>query len=195
MKLGDIATITAGQIMTRVSNNSKKIENDSVKVLAPSAIAEGAVIDENLGIANLIKGVDDDKITHENDLVIKLSTPYDSAIIDKAHEGLIIPSFCAAIRLKEDTRYSLKFLCAVLNSSYIRDLLAGMVQGSVRPMIRISDVRELELPNIEPARMEQIGEAFVLSGQKRAILSEMILNEKKIMDDMILLSIKEAPNA
>lgn len=194
MKLDSIATITVGQIMTRVSDNSKDVRDDSAKVLVPGAIAEGTVIDENLGIANLIKDVDEDKITHENDLVIKLSTPYDSTIIDKDHEGLIIPSFCAAIRLKDEAQYNLKFLSALLNSSYVRKMLAALVQGSTRPMIRVSDVRELDLPDIDPARMEQLGEAFALSGQKRAILSEMIANEKKIMDDMILQSVKEAVN-
>lgn len=190
MRLEDIATITVGQIMTRVSDKTGAGGPDAAKVLVPGAIAEGAIVDANLGTANLIKEVDDDKVTHVDDLIIKLSTPYDSAIVDKEHEGLIIPSFCAAIRPKEPGQYNLKFLCAYLNSSYVRGILAAMVQGSTRPMIRVSDIRAMELPDIDASRMEQLGEAYALSGQKKAILSEMIETEKRIMDELILQSVK-----
>ena len=39
--------------------------------------------------------------------------------------------------------------------------------------------------------MQDIGKAFVLSGLKKATLQEMIDNETKLMENVVLASIKE----
>ena len=66
MTLENIASVTAGQIMTRVTEDKdageKVIEN--VKVLIPKAISSGVIVKEDLGDAELSKQIDDYKYTH-----------------------------------------------------------------------------------------------------------------------------------
>lgn len=192
MRLEDIANVIAGQIMTRVTDENN--EGESVQVLVPKAIADGIVIKEDLGKAVLSKAVDEDKYTREGDVVIKLSTPYDAAYVTAEAAGLVIPSFCATIRIAKENLMDAKYLSAFLNTSYVRNQLTAKVVGSTRPMIKITDVRALEIPKVSMQDMRDIGEAYMLSGQKKATLLEMIATESKLMENIVLASIKEGMN-
>lgn len=189
-KLDDVADVYVGQIMTRVSTGSEDGQGtQNVKVLVPKSISNGVIVKEDLGVANLSKEIDKDKYTRVGDVVIKLSTPYDAAYVTEEFEGIAIPSFCAAIRMK-DKEINPKYVSAFFNSSYVRELLISKVIGTARPMIKVSDVRAIEVPVIAKCDMDDIGEAFILSGQKKRILQEMIENESEIMNNIVLASIK-----
>ena len=58
-------------------------------------------------------------------------------------------------------------------------------------MIKITDIRALEVPELNKKDMQDIGKAFVLSGLKKATLQEMIDNETRVMENIVLASIKE----
>ncbi len=193
MTLENIASVTAGQIMTRVTADKDAGEQvvESVKVLVPKAIVSGVIVKEDLGDAELGKQIDEEKYTQEGDVVIKLSTPYDAAYVNEENAGIAIPSFCAAIRITDNDKVDARYLTAFLNSSYVRDELTAKVVGSARPMIKITDIRALEVPELNMKDMQDIGKAFVLSGLKKATLQEMIDNETKLMENVVLASIKE----
>lgn len=189
MRLEDIANVIAGQIMTRVTDENN--EGKSVQVLVPKAIAGGIIVKEDLGKAVLSKSVDEDKYTKEGDVVIKLSTPYDAAYVTAEDAGIVIPSFCATIRITKDNLMDAKYLSAFLNTNYVRNQLTAKVVGSARPMIKITDVRALEIPKVSMQDMRDIGEAYMLSGMKKVTLLEMIATESKLMENIVLASIKE----
>lgn len=189
MRLEDIANVIAGQIMTRVTDENN--EGESVQVLVPKAIVDGIIVKEDLGKAVLSKSVDEDKYTKEGDVVIKLSTPYDAAYVTAEDAGIVIPSFCATIRITKENLMDAKYLSAFLNTSYVRNQLTAKVVGSARPMIKITDVRALEIPKVSMQDMRDIGEAYMLSGMKKATLLEMIATESKLMENIVLASIKE----
>lgn len=192
MILENIADVIAGQIMTRVTEDNN--DGEPVQVLAPKAISSGIIIKEDLGKAVLSKAVDENKYTKEGDVVIKLSTPYDAAYVTSKDIGLVIPSFCATIRISNDNLIDAKYLSAFLNTSYVRNQLTAKVVGSSRPMIKISDIRALEIPEVSIDDMRDIGEAYMLSGRKKEILLEMVHAESMLMENIILASIKEGMN-
>lgn len=187
--LGDIASVTVGQILTRVI--SKSDDGKVVPVLQTKAVTAGIINKEDLGQAVLSKDVDEDKYTRESDIVIKLSTPYDAAYVTADMAGLVIPSFCAAIRVTKKDMIDAKYLSAFLNTGYVKEQLLSKVVGSAKPMIKISDIRELNVPTGLDGDMKDIGEAYMLSGKKRLLLSEMIRTEEKLMENIVLASVKE----
>ena len=119
MRLENIASVTVGQIMTRVTADRDSGDNvvDTVKVLVPKAISSGVIVKEDLGDAELTKVIDEDKFTQAGDVVIKLSTPYDAAYVTEEYAGIAIPSFCAAIRITDENEMDATYLSAFLNSS------------------------------------------------------------------------------
>lgn len=192
MKLKEVAKITVGQIMPRVSAENKNEEEiiGTVNVLAPKAISDGIIVKENLGELQICKKFDEEKFTKEGDVVVKLSTPYDATYVTKENEGLAVPSFCAIIRVKED-KLDAKYLSAFFNTEYVREILKSKVMGSIRPMVKVSDLRNLDIPYVSEEDMADIGQAYILSGKKKSILSDMIETETKIMENIVLKSIKK----
>ena len=192
MKLKEVAKITVGQIMPRVSAENKNEEEiiGTVNVLAPKAISDGIIVKENLGELQICKKIDEEKFTKEGDVVVKLSTPYDATYVTKENEGLAVPSFCAIIRVKED-KLDAKYLSAFFNTEYVREILKSKVMGSIRPMVKVSDLRNLDIPSVSEEDMADIGQAYILSGKKKSILSDMIETETKIMENIVLKSIKK----
>lgn len=192
MKLKEVAKITVGQIMPRVSAENKNEEEiiGTVNVLAPKAISDGIIVKENLGELQICKKIDEEKFTKEGDVVVKLSTPYDATYVTKENEGLAVPSFCAIIRVKED-KLDAKYLSAFFNTEYVREILKSKVMGSIRPMVKVSDLRNLDIPYVSEEDMADIGQAYILSGKKKSILSDMIETETKIMANIVLKSIKK----
>lgn len=192
MKLKEVAKITVGQIMPRVSAENKNEEEiiGTVNVLAPKAISDGIIVKENLGELQICKKIDEEKFTKEGDVVVKLSTPYDATYVTKENEGLAVPSFCAIIRVKED-KLDAKYLSAFFNTEYVREILKSKVMGTIRPMVKVSDLRNLDIPYVSKEDMADIGQAYILSGKKKSILSDMIETETKIMENIVLKSIKK----
>ena len=193
MRLEEIASVTVGQIMTRVTADRDLGDSvvDTVKVLVPKAISSGVIVKEDLGNAEITKVIDEEKFTQAGDVVIKLSTPYDAAYVTEEYVGIAIPSFCAAIRITDENKMDATYLSAFLNSSYVREQLTAKVVGSARPMIKVTDIRALEIPKLSGEDIRDIGKAFTLSGQKKATLQEMIDNESRFMENIVLASIKE----
>ena len=193
MRLEEIASVTVGQIMTRVTADRDLGDSivDTVKVLVPKAISSGVIVKEDLGNAEITKVIDEEKFTQAGDVVIKLSTPYDAAYVTEEYVGIAIPSFCAAIRITDENKMDATYLSAFLNSSYVREQLTAKVVGSARPMIKVTDIRALEIPKLSGEDRRDIGKAFILSGQKKASLQEMIDNESRFMENIVLASIKE----
>ena len=187
--LGDIAAVTVGQILTRVI--SKSNDGKAVPVLQTKAVTAGVINKEDLGQAVLSREVDEDKYTKEGDIVIKLSTPYDAAYVTADMAGLVIPSFCAVIRVIKDGVADVKFLSAFLNTKYVKEQLLSKVVGSAKPMIKVADIKELNIPLVAAGDMKDIGEAYMLSGKKRLLLNEMIRAEEKLMESIVLASVKE----
>ena len=193
MRLEEIASVTVGQIMTRVTADRDLGDSvvDTVKVLVPKAISSGVIVKEDLGNAEITKVIDEEKFTQAGDVVIKLSTQYDAAYVTEEYVGIAIPSFCAAIRITDENKMDATYLSAFLNSSYVREQLTAKVVGSARPMIKVTDIRALEIPKLSVEDRRYIGKAFILSGQKKATLQEMIDNESRFMENIVLASIKE----
>lgn len=187
MKLEELAEIIVGQIMARVTADCDD-EGKTIRILSPKAISNGVIDMNDVGTAVITKKIDDEKFTREGDVVIKLSTPYDAAYISSESEGLVIPSFCAIIRLS-DNHVSAGYLSAFLNSKYVKDQLIAKVSGGIKPMVKVTDIRNLEFPTVSQSDMQDIGEAFLLSGKKKKDLLEMIRTEEQTMSTIVMNSI------
>lgn len=189
-KLEEFAEVLVGQIMSRVS--TKDEDGETARVVIPGAINQGAIIENSLGSATLTKKLDDKFYTKKDDLIMKLTPDYDVSLINEDQEGLVISSLVCVIRPKDGKlEYDPGYLCSVLNSNYIKSKLISKAEGAIRPMIKVSDVRGVDIPLIDSKDQESIGKAYRLSTEKTLVLQEMINNEKEIMKAVVNNAIME----
>lgn len=186
-KLEDYAVVDVGQILPRVTDDSA-VDGEKTLVLSPKAIVDGIIVKDDFKETYVIKPIGKEKYTKEGDVVIKLSSPYDAAYIEKEYADLLIPSFIAVVRVGNSKKVDARYLVALFNSRFIRDQLQNLQVGAARPMIRISELRAIDIPVLDIEDMQRIGEEYALSCEKRSILAEMIDTERSIMEYTLIKS-------
>ena len=163
MKLGELVDILGGQIMTRIKVSNPTDECiEERKVIVPKAITDSGIIDASqLAEEKLKVEADEKRIAKAGDIVIKLNSPYTSAMISEESMGCIVPSFCAIIRIKTmgiDRKVLPGYLLAFLNSSSCRNQLDDMIRGTVMTLLSVGKLKEVNVPI--PGETEQFSIAM-----------------------------------
>ena len=184
IKLGDISEVIGGQIMTRIKTEKPgDVAIETRRVIVPKAITEEGLIDKSvLPQEELKTEADEKKITKEGDIVIKLNSPYDSAVITEETKGCIVPSFCAIIRLLENPGITPSYIQAFLNSRLCKDQIDSSVQGAIMTLVTVGKLREIEIPLPEETKQHSIGSTYLETLDKLKILKEIIELEKQKND-------------
>ena len=187
MKLKDIADcIITGVLTRRVVYDGE--DNDSSlkegKILVPKAIDDGLIDHSLLQRVELDKEVKDKFYTKKGDVIMKLSTPYDSCFIDREEdEGLIVPSFSLIIRgLKSD--YDPYFIMAFLSSRYAWNQIERLRSGRTITILSNESVAELDIPEFKKLERERISERYKNYLEFKRMSSEIIELEKERNDVM-----------
>ena len=187
MKLKDIADcIITGVLTRRVVYDGE--DNDSSlkegKILVPKAIDDGLIDHSLLQRVKLDKEVNDKFYTKKGDVIMKLSTPYDSCFIDREEdEGLIVPSFSLIIRgLKSD--YDPYFIMAFLSSRYAWNQIERLRSGRTITILSNESVAELDIPEFKKLERERISERYKNYLEFKRMSSEIIELEKERNDVM-----------
>ena len=184
IKFGDCnVKIVGGQIMSRVTANEDKGEEviRRIKVVIPKSIHPDGTIDaEEMAEEPLRVEPDAKKITEIGDIVMKLSPPYDAAIVDEESAGSIVPSFCAII--KYDKTLNPAYLLAFLNSSFCKDQLKKQVTGSGMMVISVGKVSNIDFPLPPLEKQKEIGNSFEESQNKLKLIRQIAALESKKND-------------
>lgn len=198
-KLIDLCeNITSGQIMSRVVHpETKKGSQHALpdiiateKAIVPKAISDGVINDLELTDVGIIRSVDVNKRTSVGDIIIKLSTPYDSAVVLPTQEGLIATSFCALIRnIRKD--YLPEFICAYLNTPAVKEQLRASMAGAAVPLLRISDIKQIDIPQVSMEQQEHIVTILKLNARKKQILSDMLIQCRQLDTSIVMTAIKQ----
>lgn len=184
VKLNDkrIATIIGGQIMTRLT--AKEESGDPVveerRIIIPKCILSDGTIDVNeLPVEKLKAAADEKKITKVGDIVIKLSTPYDSAIVTEESAGCLVPSFCAIIRCNEISK---EYLQAFLSTVGCKNQLKNQVAGAVMTILSVGKLGNIDIPDADQETQREIGKGYIQTQEKIAALKRIVELEAKRND-------------
>ena len=202
-KLGEISDIVGGQITSRLERKevddlfeiSTVTDNPRIKctaqVLMPKAISNAFVDKSSLttiicekesreeGTSTDLKlFVDESKITKADTLVLKLSTPYDACIITKDDENLIVPSFCASLKIT-DPDVDLLYILAFLNSSLYQDQIKELVAGSAIALISVGAIKEIKVPIPSKEEQIKIGTDFINTMKKIKLINKAVALESE----------------
>ena len=149
IKLKELCTIKTGAPTGRAKKIPDGVEPRDVRVLLPRAMQQGVIDDEELAVET-VGEVKEENYTHEGDVVIKLSTPYDSVYIDKAHEGIMITSFGMVLRKNADSELNMQYLSMFLNLPQTNAMLQAVSTGQsvAMAMLKRQTVADIDVPLI-----------------------------------------------
>ena len=196
-EIGQIASqVASGTVISRISIKVIKAgigELCEEKVLLPKAL-DGGIIKEELGTVIVArKQIESGKVmkTQKGDVVIKLTTPYDTAYVSEKDVGIIISSHCAVIRGLNPDEVDSRYLSYVLSSPYGKDTLSSMTNGAATAMLKVRDIISIPIPMVSMEEQRYLGDLYELSCRKRAVLRGIQINERKVMDSMIMGAIEK----
>ena len=190
MKIRDIADeIITGVLTRRVvweEGNGDPSLLKSEKILVPKAINDGLIDHSLLQEVKLYKEVKDKFYTKKGDVIMKLSTPYDSCVIEKEEdEGLIVPSFSLIIR-KINPKYNPYFVMAFLSSKCAWAQIKNSREGRVLSIINNVSVAELDVPDFNDEEIKEISNRYKMFLNFKRLSTEIISLEKERNDSLFL---------
>ncbi|WP_461185834.1 restriction endonuclease subunit S [Adlercreutzia sp. CNCM I-6216] len=190
MKLEELCTIKTGAPTSRAKKIAEGIEPREVKVLLPRAMQGGAIIDEELAIET-VGEVKEENFTREGDVVIKLSTPYDSVYIDKAHEGIMITSFGMVLRKKDDAELDMRFLSLFLNLPQTNSILQAVSTGQsvAMAMLKRQTVADIEVSLLPLERQEKLASLFQVVRERKNQYERLIELDNELVTSQMIKSI------
>ena len=187
MKLKDIATIKTGLVLFRKKAALYEVKTSykqlTLKSFSNSTIVNPSTLDDFASTDEIKK----DYLTQEGDVIIRLRAPSVAIYIDKSMQGLVISSLMTVIR-SNDLNVNNKFLAHYLNSNIIQKVFNIAIKGTAIPMIKTSDVAELNI--VLPSLSEQNKTVKIMSllYKEQEVLKELS-NKKQIFTQNILNTI------
>ena len=188
MKLKDVAEEIITGVLTRriVYDGDADSSLQEGKILVPKSITDGLIDHTLLQTSRLGKLVKEKFYTRKGDVIMKLSTPYDSCVIEKKEdEGLIVPSFSVIIRGIRSP-YDPYFIMAFLSSKRAWSQIERSRSGRALSIISNESVSELELPSFSETEMKDISTRFRRYLEFRRLSAEIIGLEKERNDILFL---------
>ena len=147
IKLESLAQVIGGKNMSRFEPIG--VDDISVKIITSKTIEEGLIIPNEIGEELFRSDILKDKefLTKIGDILIKLTSPFDAAIVTEEFEGCTYPAFVACIRPNaEVTGPDIYYLLAFLNSKEAKARLNSRVVGRTLPVLSLGPLREMMIP-------------------------------------------------
>ncbi len=175
----DIAEVSSGLVVARKKAVHATDAKLSYKQLNLRSINKNGYIEiDELEILIAKEAIDENYLTHEGDIIIRLTDPFTAVAITKENEGFVVSSNFCIVRCNGD--YDSNFLSYYLNSDQAKKKLMSNTQGSIIKNISMLSICEMEVPNIPLEKQRILGKLFSAQTQKIIILNKIQkLEEKK----------------
>ncbi len=189
-KLEELCFIKTGVPASRARKIAEGVEPRDTQVLLPRAMQDGVILDEELA-TETIGDVKDEYFTREGDVVVKLSTPYDSVYIDKEHEGIMITSFGMVFRKKPEAEIDMRYLSMFLNLPQTNDVLQALSSGasSAMALLKRQMVVGLEIPLVEIVLQQKLADLFVATKERKRQYARLIQLDEELVISRVIKSI------
>lgn len=184
--LEELCHIKTGAPMARARKIPEGGEARSVTILSPRALQNGSIVDSEL-VIEAVGEIKKEHYTCEGDVVIKLSTPYDSAYIDKKHEGIVATSSVMILRKKPDAAVDMQYLSMFLGMPQTNAVLQAVSTGqsTAMAMLKRQAVAEIEVPLLPLERQRELASLFQAVQERRRQYTRLIeLDEELVVSQM-----------
>ncbi len=174
VKLGDISSITTGQVIKRKEAPPGDVDAIQYRILTLKSFDEdGYLVKEELDSFKASEEIESKYITSKGDIVVRLSMPFTSITIDEASEGILIPSLFVVIRINSNDILP-SYLSLYLNSNKMKKQYMREARGTAIQILKTSAFKEFEIMIPDMSIQEQA-----------VTLNELMVREKRLLQLLI----------
>ena len=174
VKLGDISSITTGQVIKRKEARPGDVDAIQYRILTLKSFDEdGFLVKEELDSFKASEEIESKYITSKGDIVVRLSMPFTSITIDEESEGILIPSLFVVIRINSNDILP-SYLSLYLNSNKMKKQYMREARGTAIQILKTSAFKEFEIMLPDMSMQEQT-----------VALNELMMREKRLLQLLI----------
>lgn len=185
VKLGDISSITTGQVIKRKEARPGDVDAIQYRILTLKSFDEdGYLVKEELDSFKASEKIESKYITSKGDIVVRLSMPFTTITIDKESEGILIPSLFVVIRINSNDILP-SYLSLYLNSNKMKKQYIREARGSAIQILKTSAFKEFEIMIPDMSIQEQAVTLNELMMREKRLL-QLLIKEKNKRNQIIL---------
>jgi hypothetical protein len=186
IKLKTIANISSGLVLARVDSSQSDSFDDNIKkyyYISQKSVKDNYIEDNEFEPIYTNKNIEKRYLAQYKDIIMKLTQPYNAAVIDFQRDDVIVPSNFAIIRIKED--YVSVFLAYILNGEDVRRQLKRLVEGSNIPVIKINSLKNINIKKVSKHKQIEYSKLFYLIDYRRKLLDRARELEDNLRKDIL----------
>ena len=168
MKLGNIATVRSGLVLSR--KQAREPSDIRYPLLNLRSINPGGYIEaDQLDVFVAAEYLSPEYLSQIGDVIVRLTAPYTAILIDKVTAGMVISSNFVIIRA--DRRELLpEYLFWLINTPKIKRSIYENTSSNMLGAIKAKYFSDFEVPSLPIAKQQQI-----------AVMNELALKETKLL--------------
>jgi restriction endonuclease S subunit len=176
MKLGEIAKISIGVLLNREGDKEGKLR---YKLFNLKNYEEKDEYEDFFTNKNL-----DEKLTKEGDILFRLVSPNKVVFIEKEQENLLVPSQLCIIRVDKNLVNPI-FLKWYFENDLGQEKIMLELRGSSIQKISVNALRNIEIPEIDLKKQNEIEDLIKLWNQEKEVLQLLIENKDELYNNII----------
>ncbi len=173
MKIGDLFEVRTGLVLSRKQAEFGKEKAKYLQLNLKCVETDGEVDVNLLDTFYSSEWLDDNYLTRSDDIIVKLTAPYNAFVIRKDMVNWVITSHFCLIRPSPDTIISSSFLAWYLNSSIVQKKIIPEKKGSAFASLRTSFYTELEVHQMSLTDQEKMAQLYETSRREIELLEQL----------------------
>ena len=177
MKLGSIATVRSGLVLSRKQVHG--VSGISYPLLNLRCIkADGLIVMDQLDIYEAKEHLAPEYLSQAGDIVVRLSAPYTAVLIDENTTGMVVSSNFVIIRA--DRRNILpEYLFWLLNTQKVKHEIYENTSSNMLGAIKAKYFTEFELDLLSVKDQQKIAALHSLARQETKLLYQLVEEKEK----------------
>ena len=177
MKLGSIATVRSGLVLSRKQVHG--VSGISYPLLNLRCIkADGLIVMDQLDIYEAKEYLAPEYLSQAGDIVVRLSAPYTAVLIDENTAGIVVSSNFVTIRV--DSRTILpEYLFWLLNTQKVKHEIYENTSSNMLGAIKAKYFTEFELDLLSVKDQQKIAALHSLARQETKLLYQLVEEKEK----------------
>lgn len=183
MKLGNIATVRSGLVLSR--KQSREPSDIQYPLLNLRSVQEGGYIDlAEADVFDATEYLSPEYVSQIGDVVVRLSTPYTAVLIDQSTAGMVISSNFVIIRT--DRRELLpEYLFWLLNTPDVKRSIYENTSGNMLGAIKAKFFAEFEIAPLPISDQQKIAAMNTLALEETRLLRRLADEKERFYSMMI----------
>lgn len=189
MKLGDVATVRSGLVLSR--KQAREPSQNRYPLLNLRSINPGGYVDlDAADIYHAVEALSTEYLSCKGDVIIRLSIPYTAVLIDESTSGMVISSNFVIVRA-DCKRILPEYLFWLLNTQQVKRQIFENTSSNMLGAIKPRYFTQFEVSSISLANQRKIAILHQMARKEYHLLNQLAKDKEKYYAHLIDKAQKE----